>query len=926
MKKKKKQKKKTSKKVVSGSHLQELISKSLSLAVKAHQSGNISQAEVLYRKILQVDPENANSLHLLGLIAHQTRNNQESIDLISRAIANSPRIANFHFNLAVVLQEENRLRDACKAYEKAIELHPVYPEAYENLGVALHDLGDYSQAMDAYRAALKHNPNSLIALRNYGTILRYTGQEDSAFTYFRKAVEIAPGDPTAHMKYAMALLNRKEFVKGWMEYEWRWHDPEFLANNPPKIVPFPKWDGTDISEKGIMIYPEQGIGDEVMFASCFPDILGRTKRCVIACDGRLMDIFARSFPSAQFIDASLIEQPERWELSQPIQYCLPAGSLPRFFRQSLDTFLHGNAYLKADINLLNEWKARLDMLGPSLKVGISWKGGRDPRARRARSMELSNLHSILSVRGAHFINLQYGDCHGEIEEYNRKSENPVIAYPEIDPISELEHFAALISVLDLVISIDNSTIHFSGALGTPTWALLPCPADWRWFRDADQSPWYSSLKLFRQSKPGAEAWSPLLKNVAGRLEKVTQSYTNKDIASARNSSQAFGFGSMSSWKNNKERIQKHFSKQSSPTVAFLNDTSSWYHWGCSCTSIAIHQQLSKLGFSIRSFPINKIRALSQIPSTTSALDDENLLNDFSIAHPELMGMLASADLVLLNGEGTLHGLGHAPALLLYLAYTSKIRYGKPVHIINHSCFPEDSPKSSRSSISEFYRKVYQQINFVAVREEISANLLSRLGIDVIQSFDCLPLYLDQFFVKPKQKDNYVVISGSAIWNQTHVTAFSDLVRDLCKKGTEVKFLLGADSYLASDDSILLNTLRASVGDSFNIVNSVSENQWLETIAKARLLISGRFHHTIAAAFLETPFLVMESNTPKIDGLLKMLELDGLIANNDLTLTGYLRDRCEDLLASPNKNLISESKKSQLMELAHANFDGLKDIS
>jgi len=907
----------------SDSHIRDIVSKSLTLAVKAHQSGDINQAEILYRKILQVDPNNADALHLLGIIAHQSHQNQASIDLISRAITVNPNSASFYFNLGVVLQEENGLRDACKAYKRAIKLQPIYPEAYENLGVALQDLEDFQGAMDAYEQALRLNPHSLLAHKNYGTLLNYMGQQHDAFIYLQRAVEIAPGDASSHMKYAMALLNQKKFVKGWIEYEWRWYDPEFLANNPPRIIPFPKWDGANISKKTILIYPEQGIGDEVMFASCFLDILSRARKCIIACDDRLTGIFARSFPGAQIIGTSLLERPHIWKHLHPIDYCVPAGSLPRFYRCSSDSFPNRKAYLKADNILVDKWRERLHELGSSLKVGISWKGGRGPRARRARSIELSDLQPILSVNGVQFINLQYGNCQKEITGHNRHSRNSIISFPEIDPLVDLEHFTALMTTLDLVISIDNSTIHFSGALGTSTWALLPCPADWRWFGDSDQSPWYSSLRLFRQDRPGSGAWKPLLTNVAEDLEKLAQG-TIHQIAYRKNRYLSSPkTEDIPPRKDHEVPVQYYRSKRSSPSVVLLNDTSYWYHWGCSLTSLAIHQRLRTLGFGVWSIPINRIRALIQMPNTISALDDDSLFKKFSVAHPELVGMLSSADLVLVNGEGTLHGLGHTPSLLLYLAYISRIRYQKTVHMINHSCFPDNSSLASRSPSCEFYKKVYHQLSFVAVREKISANLVSQFGINVTQGFDCLPLYLAQYYEKPIQKQDYAVISGSAAWSQTTISALTFLIENLNREGLEVVFLLGANAYLAADDSLFINALYTSARHKFRIVNATSQGQWLRTIADARLMISGRFHHSITAAFLQTPFIVFESNTPKIDGLLEMLGVDALISTNDPSFPEAVFHRASNLLVNPGKCLINQATRSYLLELGCANF---KDLS
>jgi polysaccharide pyruvyl transferase WcaK-like protein len=356
----------------------------------------------------------------------------------------------------------------------------------------------------------------------------------------------------------------------------------------------------------------------------------------------------------------------------------------------------------------------------------------------------------------------------------------------------------------------------------------------------------------------------------------------------------------------------------------VNDTSAWYHYGCSCTSLGIHAELRRQWRAVRSLPIHRVAALGELPLTLDEFDDDVRFERFSAAHPDVIECVESCDAVYVNGEGTMHGLGAQAIALLYLAYISKQRFGRPVHLINHSCFPDGTTESGAGPAHILYKRVYEVLDFVAVREGLSAKLLGEMGIDAQLSFDCLPLFVDaRFDRKPKTQSKTIVIAGSVAWGGSDVVQpLGRFVEAMRRSGHPVRVLIGADSLMAGDDVQFVEGLKRTIPDKFELFVARSELEWLRAIADAALLVSGRFHHSIAAAFVDTPFVVMESNTPKIAGLMQMLESDAFLSVRETDLAGALEERARERLTQPHEFLIENDVKTRLLALSRNNFRGL----
>ena len=469
--------------------------------ISLHQEGKLDQAELIYQQILQINPENAEVLHLLGMIAYQVEKYDLAVNLINQAIEIDNRQPVFLKSLGCILQERKKLREAIQAYQEAIELDPADSKIHNNLGDALKEQGELEQAIDAYNKALEFNPHNAETYNNLGTVLQDKGNLESAIATYRKALEIDPYDQHAHLNISMLHLLQGDFENGWKQYKWRWKYEKFPSEY--RDFPQPFWSGENLSRKTILVWAEQGIGDEIMFASMLDNLWQMNANIMVECEVRLVSLFQRSFPDIQFFPR---ENPPYQQLLNPsINYQIPMGSLGQWLRTNLGSFKQDQSYyLTACPDKTAELRNKYQKLANNKKlVGISWKStGTDKRRALAKSIPLKTWIPILSRSNCYFINLQYGDVGSELSQFESETRLKIHWDKEIDPLTHLDDFAAQISALDLIISIDNSTIHMAGALGKKVWTLLPYAPDWRWLLGKEDTIWYPTMKLFRQNKIG----------------------------------------------------------------------------------------------------------------------------------------------------------------------------------------------------------------------------------------------------------------------------------------------------------------------------------------------------------------------------------------------------------------------------------------
>ncbi|MEW6054471.1 MAG: tetratricopeptide repeat protein [Nitrospirota bacterium] len=496
------------------------------LGITLEGEGNTDEAIDVYKRALQLNPEATDIWNNLGVALRKKRQLNEALNCFRKAIEFNPTYLRALFNLGITYQEMEQFNEALTYFKRVTELEPGFADAYHSMGTVCREMFQLDNAAHWYQEAIKHNPNSSEIYTNLGLVYEEKGDIDQSISSLRKAIKLNRCDPEIHWNLSLVLLSAGNLNEGWQEYEWRCLIKDFGLR---RFAP-PRWDGSSLRRKTIFIYAEQGIGEEIMFSSCIPEIIERGASCIVDCDKRLVPLFGRSFPEAEILDRSAIVH-----LSAEIlraDFCSPMGSLPLFLRSNLRSFPQRNSYLVPDTKKVTMWRSRFANLGAGLKIGISWRGGSKKWDRLVRSTMLSQWDKVFSVTHLHFINLQYGDCAAELNNAKNTKGITIHDWEDADPLKDLDNFAAQIAALDLVISVDNATVHMAGALGKPVWVLLPFVCDWRWMQDFEDTPWYKTLRLIRQKTPGD--WDGVFRRVVsdlkhyletGSMPEITNSYT-----------------------------------------------------------------------------------------------------------------------------------------------------------------------------------------------------------------------------------------------------------------------------------------------------------------------------------------------------------------------------------------------------------------
>ncbi len=490
------------------------VQDALTRAVASIDRGDLQSAEEIGQRILRDDPHCTRALHVLGVVARKMERPELAVRFLHAAIATPGDDAAIQCELGLALLDTKKLPEALVHFRRAAEINPDYGDAHLNIGATLDRFGQPEMALPHCKRAVELLPENKFALFNLGNVWRSLRQLDRASHAFTDATRIDPQFANAYWNDACCRLLAGDFAKGWRQYEWR----ELAGEVQIDRYPQPRWQGESLSGKSILVHAEQGIGDEILFASCLPDLIARAGQCNAICDPRLSEIFARSFPTAKIYGISRRKDRQGAAVAESADYQIAAGSVPLYLRSSRDAFPMQPSFLKADAKKVLRWRNRFAELGPGMKIGISWRAGGQPLQRHMRTTTLGAWREILTTPGAQFVNLQYGDSADELAAAERQHGVKIHDGSDADPLIDMDAFAAKIAALDLVISVGNATVHLAGALGVKTWTLLPQVPGWRWMIAGDESIWYRSVRLFRQTDRGD--WTAVFDRV-GKLLRET---------------------------------------------------------------------------------------------------------------------------------------------------------------------------------------------------------------------------------------------------------------------------------------------------------------------------------------------------------------------------------------------------------------------
>jgi len=511
-------------------------------AVRYHQTDQIAEAETLYRAILILDPRHAEASYNLGVLL-QTRGNladaalayrhaialrpdfvgaysnlgtalqdcgrlDEAIDAYRRAITLQPDFAMAHMNLGVALKEQGKFDEAVLSYQRAIAIEPAYDHAHANLGAALLEMNQPALAVEACRHAVTVNPGMAVGYCNLGAAFKALNRLDEAEGAYRQAVVASPDLPEAHFCLAQILLLQGSYKAGWAEYEWRWKLKEYgwLENLHGRFGQ-PAWAGEPLAGKTILIYAEQGLGDTIQFARYLPLLRQQGATVMLAVQPPLIKLL-------QALDGITVIPLDQKPLP-PFDVHCALLTLAARCETTLDTIPADIPYLAANPLETRLWRDRIG--GPGLRVGLVWAGNPSQRGDRMRSPRLAAMAPLFDVPDVQFVGLQLG-----------AGRQDLIAYPPpanfLDLGGEITNFAetaAIMAGLDLVISSCTAPLHLAGALGVPVWGVIPFAPHFVWQLGRSDSPWYPSLRLYRQERAGQD-WKSTMDRVVADLSIVAE--------------------------------------------------------------------------------------------------------------------------------------------------------------------------------------------------------------------------------------------------------------------------------------------------------------------------------------------------------------------------------------------------------------------
>jgi tetratricopeptide (TPR) repeat protein len=494
-------------------------------AIALALEGRFTDSELCARTALRLQPDDVDMLNALGISLWRQGRSAEAEEVYLRARRIKPDDYRILTNLGLTLAHQGRDRDAEECYRAALAIQPDTFDALMNLGNVLCGQARFDEAMAWLQAALALRPDSADALQNVALHLTRAGRWHEAIAYYTRAVRLRPDSPELHRDFAYALLACGDFERGWAEHEWR------LNCQPHRgcLINRTFWNGDDFRDRTILLHFEQGFGDTLQFIRFAPLVKRRGGRVVLLCQAPLLGLLAR----CEGVDLA-------WDGSGLEPEChiqAPLLSLPAISSTTLETLPAQVPYLTLDALLVERWRSLLaralgdDLAGGSpgpaeaararpgrpFLVGVAWQGSPEHDADRWRSFPLAELAPMAELPDVRLISLQVG--HGVEQVRTVSGRFPVIELPG-GRGRDFSETAAIICLLDLVISPDSAVAHLAGGLGARTWLALGYSAEWRWMAGRQDSPWYPTMRLFRQTEPGG--WAEVFRRMADALKPELQ--------------------------------------------------------------------------------------------------------------------------------------------------------------------------------------------------------------------------------------------------------------------------------------------------------------------------------------------------------------------------------------------------------------------
>ena len=509
----------------------------LQQGIALQNKGKLNEARTIFEKIITIDLNHFDALHLLGVIFAQTQSFQLADEFLSKALTINPNHsacsnnrgnvlkelkrfeealssydkainikadnAEAYFNRGLVLQELKRFEEALSSYDKAISIKADYANAYLNRGLVLQELKRFEEALSSFDKAISIKADYAEAYSNRGLVLQELKRFEEALSSFDKAISVKADYANAYWNSSLCYLLSGNLIKGWQRYEWRWRKEGGGMSASMRNFPQPLWlGGESLKDKTILIYFEQGFGDTIQFCRYVPLVAALGAKVIFEVQPQLLKLLSNLEGVNQII--------ARGDPLPHFDYQCPLMSLPLAFKTELGTIPALPQKVESDKDKVIAWGKKLGEK-KKLRVGIVWSGSTAHKNDHNRSLPLSELIAHLPS-DYDYVSLQKEICDADkvlLTEYHK-----IRQYS--NDLKDFTDTAALIELMDVVISVDTSVAHLSATLGKSTWIMLPFSPDWRWLLDIEDSPWYSSVKLYRQEK--INDWHDVLEKIKSDLK------------------------------------------------------------------------------------------------------------------------------------------------------------------------------------------------------------------------------------------------------------------------------------------------------------------------------------------------------------------------------------------------------------------------
>jgi tetratricopeptide (TPR) repeat protein len=482
------------------------------LGILMDRTNRVPEALAMFQQCVAAAPNMAEAHNNVGVMLEKSGKSDEAVPILREAIRLKPDYAEAFNNLAVSLEHSAKFEDALPMAARAIELNPKYAAAHNTQGSILYNLDRFEPAMASFRKSAELDPNYAEPINNLGLVQRDIGDIAGAEASHRHAISLQREYATAHFNLSYLLLLTSRLPEGWEEYEWRMRCADFPSR--PGINVDVGWreplEQTAKNGKVVLLDGEQGLGDTIQYLRFVPILTNKGVKLVVGLQPELLTLARRSNPEIHFISQG--DKIPKFDVSMPVL------SLGRKLALDLHNIPADVPYLKADPDQVERWRQRLEDDGPGFRVGLAWAGSPKHKRDRYRSCKLADYAPLAGTPGVRFYCLQKGPAAVQINQ-------PPTGMTLIDHTSHLNSMddtAAMISNLDMLITVDTSVAHLAGALGKPVLMLLPMIPDWRWLMQRSDTPWYPTMRLSRS--PGLHDWSPVVKEIDVALKQAASAH------------------------------------------------------------------------------------------------------------------------------------------------------------------------------------------------------------------------------------------------------------------------------------------------------------------------------------------------------------------------------------------------------------------